>query len=185
MNNNKYYEFNIQPKNESRERLLMNVFKITKIVAFVLSGVLAFMSFIYNLFLSFPAFVVICCGFALLFFQYRFNNYYDLVFVDGEIAIVKVVNNVRRKLLHKFHVKTINMIGFCGGDTYNANFKDKNVKKYVVTNVITDKDVCILCGEVDKFLVVMPFDENFLSCIMRTVGSVKFEKEFLKKSKQI
>lgn len=185
MNNSRYYEFNIQPKNAKVEERVMNVLKIFKILTFILAGCLAFLAFMFFNFMWIFAFIVLILGFVLLFFQYRFNNYYDLIFVDGQISIVKVINNVRRKALKRFSTKSINVIGFAGGETYERNIKNKQVKKYIITNVVTDKDVCILCGEEDKFMIVIPYDDKFLSCIMRFVGSVKFEKGFLSSIKNV
>ncbi|MBQ3235753.1 MAG: hypothetical protein IJA97_06310 [Clostridia bacterium] len=179
MNNNKYYEFNLQPKNEAKERLFMNLFKIIKIALFILSGIFAIIALIYSDIMWLLAFITITTGFVALFFQYKFYNFYDFIFIDGFVSITKVINNQRRKQIKRFPVKTINKIGFAGGETYNLYYKDRSIKKLIITKVITDKDVCILFGEEDKFLLVMPFDDKLLSCIMRYIGSGKFERGFL------
>ena len=179
MNNNRYYEFNIQPNNEKREKFLMNFFKVFKIVSFALTILFSFIGFFFsNLGWVVAAFFLLF-GIIFLKFQRRFYNYYDLVFVDGEITAVKVRNNLSRFVLKRFSTKNITKIGFAGGETYSLYIKDKSVKKIKVTKDITDRDVCIYCGDVDRFMLIIPFDDKFLSCIMRFVGSLKFEKNFL------
>ncbi len=179
MNNNKYYEFNIQPKNEKSEKFLMNFFKAFKIVSFAITIVFSFIGFFFSNFGWVVAGFFLLFGLIFLRFQHKFYNYYDLVFVDGEITVVKVRNNVSRRVLRRFSAKKITKIGFAGGETYSLYIKDKSVKKIIVTKDVTDRDVCVFCGDLDRFMVIMPFDDKFLSCIMRYTGSLKFEKNFL------
>jgi hypothetical protein len=37
----------------------------------------------------------------------------------------------------------------------------------------------MIVEDMQKYMIIMPFDDRFLSCIMRFTGSIKFEKEFL------
>lgn len=183
MNNDKYYEFNIKPKNESRELVLKNVFSIIKSCFFAL--MIFFL--IISLFVNFAWFIFSFClivALVCLFFQRRFYNYYDVIFVDGFLSIVKVVNNAKRKPLIRFKVDKIKKIGFVQNTTYNSTINDKTVKKIYTVNEETADNICILVNDGVNSLIILPFDERLMYCLIKFVGNNKLEKEFISKIKE-
>lgn len=182
--NNKYFEYGVAPKNESKEKSLMMIFKIIKYVFVlidVLVGYFAFM-FINLLWVAFAISLTITL--ILNYFQNRFYNFYDLVFVDGRIAVSKIVNNKRRKYLVKFECKSIEKIGFLGGETYEKYLKDKEVKNVYVTDDLTSNDVCFLINTINKkTLLLLPYNEYFLVQVLKYCGNNKLEKTFIEKFK--
>ncbi|MBR3804524.1 MAG: hypothetical protein IKJ14_04205 [Clostridia bacterium] len=179
MNNNKYYEFNIQPTNEKRDLFFMGFFKIFKIISIILAVFFAVIAFFLWNFGWIVAGFFLLSAFIFNYLQGKFYSFYDLVFVDGDITVVKVINNKKRRVLKKFSVKSIVKIGFAGGEAYELNVNKKQVKKLYLTSTVTDQDVCMIVEDMQKYMIIMPFDDRFLSCIMRFTGSIKFEKEFL------
>ncbi len=183
MNNDKYYEFNIQPKNEKAEFITYKIFSIIKTIFFALSIFL----FIIALFTNF-AWVLLLFSLIIalvsLFFQKRFYNFHDIIFVDGYLSIVKVVNNKRRKKLIRFAVSKINKIGFIGSSFYNSLVGDKNVKKIYAINTETFDDVYIHVKDSNETLLILPYDERLMYCLIKFIGNGKLEKEFIDKIKE-
>ncbi|MBE5744004.1 MAG: hypothetical protein E7358_04750 [Clostridiales bacterium] len=182
MNNDKYYEFNIAPKNESSELIIKNVLMVLKCCFFALT----IFFLIIALFVNFSWFIFLFClivTLILLFFQRRFYNFYDIIFIDGFLSVVKVINNKKRKTLYRFDVKKINKIGFVGGSIYNANINDKNVKKIFTVNTESIDDVCIHVKDTSETLILLPYDERLFYCLIRFLGNSKLEKEFIDRIK--
>ncbi len=183
MNNDKYYEFNIVPKNESKELVIKKVLSLIKLIFFVL----AVFFLIIALFVNFSWFLSAFCfivAFVLLFFQHRFYNFYDIIFVDGFLSVVKIVNNSKRKPLIRFQVSKIEKIGFVGCDTYNFAIDDKNVKKIYAVNNETSNDVCIHVKDYEDTLIILPYDERLIYCLVKYIGSSKLEKQFVERVKK-
>ena len=178
MNNDKYYEFNIQPKNDKKELILKNVFSLIKICFFALAIFFLIIALFVNYSWILFAFCLIS-GLICLFFQHKFYNFYDIIFVDGYLSIVKIVNNAKRKTLLTFKVDKIDKIGFVGCTTYNNLIGDKSIKKYYTISEETTEDVCIFVKDANNSLIILPYDERLMYCLIKFIGSSKLEKEFI------
>ena len=178
MNNNKYVEFNVKPKNEKREQIIMNILKVIKFIAIILAFMMFYLAFTFNnyfwiLFVSLGLFALL-----LHYFQVKLYSFYDVIFIDGDVTITKVVNNVKRKRILSFTYKNVEMIGKMGGETYLKYLKDKTVKKLYLTDDITVNDVCIYINGTTDYLIIMPYNDRFLASILRFLTKQKFEKTF-------
>ncbi len=178
--NNRYFEYGVMPKNENREKTIMTIFKVIKIIFILLLFVIGVFAFtFYNEFWILFAFLLTIV-LVLHYFQCKFYNFYDFVFVDGRVSISKIINNKRRKQLISFECKTIEKIGFLDGETCNKYVKDKNVKKIYVTYTLVTKDVCFLLNTPDKkTLILFPFNEHFLVQVLKYSGNNKLDKNFI------
>ncbi len=183
MNNDKYYEFNIQPKNSNRELILKNVFSIVKICFFALAIFFLIIALYVNFSWVLFAFCLIA-GLVCLFFQRKFYNFYDIIFVDGYLSIVKIINNAKRKTLLRFKVDRIEKIGFVGYTTYNNYINEKSIKKIFTVNEETADDVFIYVKDVNNSLIIIPYDERLMYCLIKFIGNSKLEKEFINKIKE-
>ena len=181
--NNKYFEYAIKPKNENREKTIKNILFALKISFIVLTVVFGYFAFMFSnlMWVLFGVFLTV--SLVLNYFQHKFYCFYDLIFVDGDVSVTKVINNVKRRRLLKFSCKKIEKIGFLGGETFNKYIKDKSVKKYYVTESLDGGDVCILIDDVDKKMLLFPYEEYFLVQVLKYAGPNKLEKQFIEKIK--
>ena len=183
MENSKYYEFNIAPKNENKQRLLKNIFiflQIIDVLLLAVSFITAFMWF--NIFWLF----VLAFSVSLYFItklKAKYYNFYDVFFIDGDISVENVINNEKRKVLVRFTTKEISKIGCMGGETYNNYITTKTVKKLYTIDEYTDSDICIFIDKGEKFLLLLPYNEKFLTYILRYTSAQKLDKDFIQKIK--
>lgn len=181
--NNKYFEYAIKPKNEKREKTIKDILFAIKIFFIVLTVVFGYFAFMFSnlMWLLFVVFLTVAL--VLNYFQHKFYCFYDIIFVDGDVSVTKVINNVKRRRLLKFSCKKIEKIGLFGGETFNRYIKDKTVKKVCVTETLSDGDVCILIDDTDKKLLLFPYEEYFLVQVLKYAGANKLEKQFVDKIK--
>lgn len=182
--NNKYFEFSVKPKNENREKTIKNILFIVKIIAIISAIVFGYFAFMFTNFMWIPFVILVTIALVLHFFQKRVYNFYDFIFVDGDVSVYKIVNSVKRKMLIKFSAKNVDKIGLLGGQTYNLYLKDKLVKKISVSDNLTERDVCFLINAKDgKVLLMLPYNENFIVQVLKYGTSNKLEKGFIDKVK--
>lgn len=178
MNNNKYVEFSVKPKNESREKVIYLVLKYVKYLFIVVTFVFGYVAFMFsNAFWFLFAFSLLFV-IGLHFFQGKIYAFFDVTFVDGDVTITKVINNVKRKRILSFTHKQVEMIGKIGGETYLKYLKDKTVKKIYLSDNLTVDDVCIYINDNVDYLVILPYNDKFLVSILRYLTKQKFEKAF-------
>lgn len=182
--NNKYFEFSVKPKNESREKAIKNVLFILKIIAILATVVFGYFAFMFSNLMWVFFVILLTVALVLNYFQHKFYNFYDLIFVDGDVSVSKIVNNVKRKPLIKFSAKNVDKIGVLGGQTYNLYVKDKAVKKIFISENLTERDVCFLINATDgKTLLILPYNENLIVQILKYGSTSKLEKGFIDKVK--
>ena len=183
MNNNKYFEFNISPKNEPLQRFLNRLLFVLKIVVIIITAIIAYFAFMISNPLWFLAGFTATIAVVLHLIQLRFYNFFDLIYVDGFLSVVKVYGNVRRKTLIRFDCKSIAKIGFAGGETYYQYIKDKQVKKIYTNDSVTSNDIVLFVDDNEKRLIFIPYDERFLSNIIKMNGISKLDKSLIEKIK--
>lgn len=178
--NNKYFEYGVSPKNEKREKSLMTIFMTFKIIFIVLTIIMGVFAFIFSNTFWILVIFLLTIVIVLSYFQSKFYNFYDFVFVDGRVSLSKIINNKRRKPLVSFECKSIEKIGFLDGETCNKYVNDKSVKKIYVNNSLTVKDVCFLVNTTEsKTLILFPFNEHFLVQVLKYSGNNKLDKDFI------
>ncbi len=181
--NNKYFEYGVKPKNEEREKHIKNALFAIKILFIILTVVFGYFAFMFSNLMWIFFVVFLTTALILNYFQHKFYCFYDLIFVDGDVSVTKVVNNVKRRRLISFSCKKIDKIGVLGGEVYNKYIKDKSVKKIYVTERLSPSDVCIVIGDLDKKMLLLPYDEYFLVQVLKYAGTNKLEKQFIEKIK--
>ena len=177
--NNRYFEYNVKPKNENKERFIYKILYILKLVFIILSSIAFFIAFMFDNLFWVIFTILLTATLVTWYFQLKFYNFYDFIFVDGNVSVVKIYNNTRRKNLLKFSVKSIVSIGLIGKGNYVKYHNDKNVKKIYAFNKISSKDLYFLIDNGEKFLLYLPFDEKFLSGVLRYNTQNKLEKELI------
>ena len=178
--NNKYFEFSIKPKNENKEKIIKNILFAIKIVDIVLTVIIGYFAFMFTNYMWIIFAVLLTIAIVLNYFQHKLYNFYDVVFVDGDISISKVINNVKRRNLIKFSAKNVINIGFLGGETYNLYLKDKSVKKIHVGENLLSGDVCFLVSKNEvKTLLLLPYNEIIIVQILKFCGTNKLDKGFI------
>ncbi len=176
--NNRYFEFNVKPQNESKDKTLYLTFKITKFVFILISVVFFYFAFMFDNIFWFYFVITLTITLVLWYFQLKFYNFYDFIFVDGDVSVVKIINNVRRKNLIKFNVKSIVKIGLVRSlsTTY---LNDKNIKKIYAFNKLKSNDVYILVDNGEKSILYLPYDEQFMSGVLRYNAYNKLDKDLI------
>ncbi len=169
------YENTVAPSKPKRDKGLYLTFYILKIFCIILTSILGILAFIVDNYMWIPTvisllFVVVC-----FFMQYQFYNFYDLSFYEGEIKVVKVRNNKKRLLLARFSIKKITKIGIISNT--KINFKD--YKRIGATNKLKSNTIFIIFNDTEEKLLLLPFDEGFLSALIKHGGISKFEKELI------
>lgn len=183
MENNKYYEFNIQPKNERKQLFLKNIFTLLQVLFIIVFICCFFIAFFWdNIFWIFTI-LVGAILFVVIKLKRKFYCFFDVIFIDGDTTIVQVVNNAKRKQIIKFNYKEIVKIGAIGGETYTNYFKTNKSKTVYTVDEYTSNDICILIDNGSKYLILLPYDEKLLMCILRFTSSQKLDKDFIKKIK--
>ena len=178
--NNKYFEFGVKPKNEAKELILMRLFFAIKVVFILIGIVLAYFGFMFFNVMWILCAISLTVAFVFHCFQHRYYNFYDFIFVDGNISLSIVINNKKRKYLAKFTCKNIENIGRLGGETYLKYINDKSIKKIYVTETLTQNDVCFLINSTDKkTLILFPFNEYFLVQVIKYSVSNVLDKNFI------
>lgn len=177
--NNRYFEYNVKPNNEEKEKKLLLVLKILKFIFTLISVVIFYFAFMFSNYFWFIFVIVLTITIVLWYFQLKIYNYFDFIFVDGEISVIKIINNQKRKSLASFNVKLISKIGIIGKGSYLTYFKDKNIKKIQATNKVLASDLYFLVDNGEKLLITLPFNEKFLAGILRYNLQNKLEKELI------
>ena len=183
MNNNKYFEFNISPKNEPMQRFLNKLMFSLKVVVIIITVIIAYFAFMMSNSLWILTALSASIAVVLHLIQLRFYNFFDLIYVDGYLSIVKVYGNVKRKNLIRFDCKSIVKVGLAGGETYYQYLKDKQVKKIYTNESVTSDDIVLFVDDTEKYLIFMPYEERFLSNIIKMNGISKLEKGLIEKIK--
>lgn len=181
--NNQYFEFNIAPENQPRDKFFNRLFFSLKVVMIIVTVVIAYFAFMFINFLWFFVAISITITMVFHYFQTRFYNFYDIIFVDGFISVVKVYGNAKRRTLTRFNCKSIAKIGLVGGETYFLYIKDKEVKKHYTKNAHSSNDLAIFVDGQEKSLILLPYLERLLSSIIKIIGVQKLEKGLIEKIK--
>lgn len=180
--NSDFYEISVSPKNEKRQKVYYIIFKIVKIFFAILAALEGVFAFTFYNPLWIPCALTVLMAVAAYYAQRTFYCFYDYTYVGGSVRVTKVINNIKRKPLASFDVKNIIEAGNIDSDFFIKNYKNKAVKKIYATNAdITEKDPVFRITEngVEKILLIK-FDEKFLTFVMRSAGVSKFDKEYLK-----
>ena len=180
MYNNNFYEYSVGPKKYKSQKAFFVTFSVLKWIFIVISVLFAYCGlFLDNGFWILTAFSVAS---AVLFFfaQRAFYNYYDYIFIEDEVRIIKVLNNKRRKKVLAFGVKSLEKIGLVNGKTIDKYLSQKTYKKvYCTPNTLTENDVYFIVNLDKKYILFLEYDEMFLTNILK-VGGVKLcDEEFL------
>lgn len=181
--NNQYFEVNISPENLTKERFLNRLFFTLKLIFLIISGVFAYFAFMFFNILWFLVAFTLTIALVFHFFERKFYNFYDLIFVDGALSIVKVYGNAKRKTITRFDCKSIKKIGLVGGETFYFYIKDKDIKKYYTKNNLNVNDLTIFIDSTEKSLLLIPYNEKLLSAIIKIIGAQKLEKGLIDKIK--
>lgn len=181
--NNKYFEYSVKPKNEKREKTIKNILLSIKFIFIILTVIFGYFAFMFSNLMWIIFAVLLTATLILNYFQHKFYCFYDLIFIDGDVSVTKVINNVKRRKLLAFSCKKIEKIGLLGGEAYNKYIKDKSVKKIYVTESLTKDDVCMVIGDFDKKMLLFPYNEYFLIQVLKHAGANKIEKQFVDKIK--
>ena len=78
-------------------------------------------------------------------------------------------------LLARFSIKKITKIGIISNT--KINFKD--YKRIGATNKLKSNTIFIIFNDTEEKLLLLPFDEGFLSALIKHGGISKFEKELI------
>lgn len=179
MVSNSLYEYSINPKIEGFYKFLYVFLKVIFVIDVILAVFSALFAFYFSnlVWIFFGVFVLSLV--IIRFIQKSLFSSFDCAFVDGSIRLDRVFNNKRSRLL-SFDCKNILSLGGVVGENYNKYVNDKSVKKINLTaNTLSKKDFCIYLQINNKsYLIIMKYDEIFLSNIIRIIGGRIIEKSY-------
>jgi len=143
MYSNSFYECSVGPLNEKRQKTLFIVVRILKIISIIIFVCMMIFCFMFGswknlLFYGIATIIPVVC---LFFLQRYFYNFYDYIFVDGSIRIIKVTNNIKRKAVLIFDYKNIIKVGLTSGECKIDTNSNKIKKIYCTPNKLTDDDI--------------------------------------------
>ncbi len=179
MANNSLYEYSVNPEIKGFYKFLYVFLKVISIIDVVLAIITSIYAFYFSNLAWLVCLLFIISVVVIYFIQKSLFSSYDLAFVDGSIRLDRVFNNRRKRLL-KFDCKNILSIGGVNGDVYNKYINDKSVKKInLLGNTFYSKDFCVFI-EVNgvSYLILIRYDEIFLSNIIRISGGKIIEKSY-------
>ena len=178
--NNNLYEFSKGPTNLKFHKTMYVIFSVLKYLNLTVIAFALVIGFSLNNVGYFFA-VLFLASYLLSWYVARFfYNYYDYSYVDGSIRVIKVQHNKTRKLVVNFDAKNIVAIGKVFGETFEKHHKNKAVKKYYAcADNATESDIRIYFSENGvNSLLIMPYDELFISVLVRYTGVRKLDKDF-------
>ena len=184
--NNNMYEFSVPPVNEKFQKMCYNLISVFMVIDIIL-GVLAFFMGLYFIDLFILAIMLAVIAVVLFFVRKKFYNFYDYIFIDGSIRIIRVVNNVKRKKVLVFDVKDIKSIGMLGGSTHEKFNTNKEVKKLYGMGkgeLLEGDYVFNVYIDGTNYLLFLRQNETFLRYIVKMIGITKFDKDFIEKIKK-
>ncbi|MBR6737548.1 MAG: hypothetical protein IKL82_04200 [Clostridia bacterium] len=166
------YEITIAPKNERADKIKMNIFAVLTAIS-VTGALICFnFAFMWENLMFIPTVLFVILIFVFLYGKHQYYNFYDLSFYDGEIKIVKVRNNNKRLLIARFNGKNITKIGLVSKT--NVDFKE--YKRLIATSKIESNSLLITFEDGESKLLVLPYEEGFLTALIRYYGVNKCEK---------
>ena len=179
------YEFSKGPEKLKFHKTMYAIFSTLKYVNLAIIIIALIIAFSINNTGYFIAVLFLLSYILSWYVAKLFYNYYDYSFVEGSIRVIKVEHNKTRRLVVNFDAKNIISYGKVFGETFEKYNKNKTVKKYYAcVDNATDNDLCIAFSNngVDN-LLIMPYDEGFLSVLIRYTGNRKLDKDFLESLK--
>ncbi len=182
MNNEVLYEETLFPSDYSRQKVFYIICRVI-IAIFIAATVFFVFSLIYiDWHLVFYAVWFALGAVAFVLIKKHFYNCYDLIFVSGEVRVIKVVNTKKRKKIAIFDSKDVFGAGRFGSETYEKFAASPDIKKiFVPTNkYVIDKEKYYICTVVDgaKMMFVLECSETFLKYVLKYCGKPVLEKEF-------
>lgn len=177
-----FLEISISPNDERKQKRIYLTLFISKIISIILSAVFFINAFFVSNVYWFPFVVFACLGVILSVFQSRYYNFYDYSFILGSVRTNVVINNKKSKPFANFECANIIKAGNINSDFYVKNVQTRQYKVYKATqNELTEYDTAFLVqGIKDVRIIVLQFDEKFLSKILSSSQIHKYDKEYLK-----
>ncbi len=184
--NNNMYEFSVAPVNEKFQKICYNIITVFMVLDIIIA-IAALLLGLYFIDLFILAIMLGIVALVCFFVRKKFFNFYDYIFIDGSIRIIKVVNNTKRKKVLVFDVKDIRSIGIVGGSTYEKFINYKEVKKLygLAKGEVMDGDyVFNVYLDGTNYLLFLRKNENFLRYIVKMIGTTKLDKDFIEEIKK-
>ena len=180
MNNKTLYQCSIPPQNEKIEYSFYKFLKVIRIFCIIFSATSA----LYAFYFSNPAWLVtlffVLCSVGLFYIGRNFYNFYDYLFVDDEVRLIKVINNKTRKVLAKFNVKHIEKIGFTNSLEYLKYKNNNNVKKiYAISKNYDGQMIYFLVNhEGENKIILLQFNSKFLYYVLNKTSRRVLDSNF-------
>ncbi|MBO5850949.1 MAG: hypothetical protein J6R29_01290 [Clostridia bacterium] len=176
-----FLEVTISPKNEKKQKIAFNILFYSKIVVIIGAiGCLIDAFFVNNLF-WFPLAFFIFAIFVLPVFQRKTYCFYDYSFVLGSVRINVIINNKRSKPFVNFDCNKILKAGNIESDFFLSNLSTKKYKIYKATPNEIDEysTVFLVQGLKEVRIVILEFNEKFLSKILSCSSLQNYDKNYL------
>lgn len=180
--NSSFLEISIAPNNEEKERSKYLTLYALKIVAIALAVISFLGAFLLHIVFCFPFALFVFATFVIAYFQSKSYNYYDYCFVMGSVRIDKVENNKKSKPFAYFDCNKILKAGNVNSAFFLENLQTKQYKVFKATqNDLTEYDTVFLVQGVKEVkIVILQFNEKFLSKILSCSLLQNYDREYLK-----
>lgn len=180
--NSSFLEVSIGPNNEKKQKTAYLVLFWTKIALLVLSVSCFINAFFVNNLFWFPLALFVFFLVIVWHFQHKYYNFYDYAFVMGSVRTNVVINNKKSKPFANFDCDKIIKAGNINSDFYVKNCQTNEFKVYKATpNELTEYDTVFLVqGLKEVRIIILQFNEKFLSKILSSSSLQKYDREYLK-----
>ncbi len=181
MNSTNLYELTISNNGNGVNLIFSKVFKIIKIIFFLLAGVLLYITLMVNFNFFIFGLIALIIGFFFNYLQGLFDCSYDYVYVDGSLRFTKIVRSTKRRRIANFDCKDIENLYLVNSPNYLKKARKKDFKLLRAISKF-NSDIKIGINYVyngKEFMLLIKVERSFLSYILKRLNSRKIDKDLL------
>ncbi len=176
-----FLEVTISPKNEKKQKIAFNILFYSKIAVMIVAISCLINAFFVNNLFWFPLAFLVFVIFVLSVFEGKTYCFYDYSFVLGSVRINAIINNKKSKPFVNFECNKILKAGNIESDFFISNLSTKQYKVYKATPNEIDEysTVFLVQGLKEVRIVILEFNEKFLSKILSCSSLQNYDKKYL------